>query len=156
MYVTAIAYETSLYRTLLQDPEHEQREVERLAERFAAIDAERYPTIAALAPAMTLGDGDERFELGMDVHHQRPARDADRGPPHRDAGSGAPRTGQALATGRPTSLSTMPARMHDRVTSRHGGSWGGPRVVQVFLAGLGIFGAESFEAHRRSATPCRP
>ena len=67
MYVTAIAYETSLYRTLYQDPEHEQREVAQLAERFAAIDAERYPTLAALGPAMTIGDGDERFELGMDV-----------------------------------------------------------------------------------------
>src|SRR3954469_17287844 len=67
MYVTAIAYETSLYRTLYQDPEHERREVEQLAERFAAIDPQRYPTLAALGPAMTLGDGDERFELGMDV-----------------------------------------------------------------------------------------
>jgi AcrR family transcriptional regulator len=67
MYVTAIAYEQSLYGTLYQDPEHEQREVEQLAQRFAAIDAQRYPTLAALGPAMTLGDGDERFELGMDV-----------------------------------------------------------------------------------------
>jgi AcrR family transcriptional regulator len=67
MYVTAIAYEQSLYRTLYQDPEHEQREVAQLAERFGALDAEKYPTIAALGPAMTLGDGDERFELGMDV-----------------------------------------------------------------------------------------
>ena len=67
MYVTAIAYEQSLYRTLYQDPEHEQREVAKLAERFGTLDAEKYPTIAALGPAMTLGDGDERFELGMDV-----------------------------------------------------------------------------------------
>ena len=67
MYATAIAYETSLYRTLYSDPEHEQREVERLAERFATLDAERYPTMAALGPAMTRGDGVERFELGLDV-----------------------------------------------------------------------------------------
>ena len=67
LYVTAIAYEQSLYRKLYSDPEHEEREVQRLAERFGALDAERYPTLAALAPAMTRGDGDERFELGLDV-----------------------------------------------------------------------------------------
>jgi AcrR family transcriptional regulator len=67
LYVTAIAYEESLYRTLYKDPEHEQREVALLAERFAALDPQRFPTMAALGPAMTRGDGQERFELGMDV-----------------------------------------------------------------------------------------
>jgi AcrR family transcriptional regulator len=67
MYATAIAYEQSLYATLYSDPEHELREVEKIAQRFATLDAERYPTMAALAPAMTRGDADERFELGMDV-----------------------------------------------------------------------------------------
>lgn len=42
-------------------------QVERLAERFAALDAQRFPTMAALGPAMVRGDGEERFELGMDV-----------------------------------------------------------------------------------------
>jgi AcrR family transcriptional regulator len=67
LYITAIAYEEDLYRRLYSDPQHEQREVERLAARFAALDAERFPTMAALGPAMTRGDGRERFELGMDV-----------------------------------------------------------------------------------------
>ena len=67
LYATAIAYEESLYRTLYKDPKHEEHEVARLAERFAALDPERFPTIAALAPAMTRGDGRERFELGLDV-----------------------------------------------------------------------------------------
>jgi AcrR family transcriptional regulator len=67
MYTTAIAYEASLYRTLYSDPEHEQREVEQLARRFASLDPERFPTMAALGPAMTRGDGQERFELGLDV-----------------------------------------------------------------------------------------
>jgi AcrR family transcriptional regulator len=67
LYVTAIAYEESLYRTLYRDPEHEEREVERLAARFAALDPERFPTMAKLGPAMTRGDGGERFELGLDV-----------------------------------------------------------------------------------------
>src|SRR3954471_10708855 len=67
LYVTAIAYEESLYARLYSDPQHEEQEVERLAERFAALDAERFPTMAALGPAMTRGDGRERFELGLDV-----------------------------------------------------------------------------------------
>jgi len=67
MYVTAIAYENALYRMLHVDPDYEKRDVERLAERFAALDAEKYPTMAALGPAMTRGDGLERFELGLDV-----------------------------------------------------------------------------------------
>ena len=67
MYVTAIGYENALYRQLHLDPDYEAREVQRLAERFAALDAEKYPTMAALGPAMTRGDGDERFELGLDV-----------------------------------------------------------------------------------------
>jgi len=67
LYVTAIAYEESLYRKLYSDPEHEQREVAKLAERFASLDPERFPTMAAIGPAMTRGDGAERFELGLDV-----------------------------------------------------------------------------------------
>jgi hypothetical protein len=67
MYVTAIAYEQSLYATRYSDPGHEMHEVEKLASRFATLDAGRFPTMAALGPFMTRGDGDERFELGMDV-----------------------------------------------------------------------------------------
>jgi len=67
MYVTAIAFEQSLYATRYSDPEHEMHEVEKIARRFATLDAGRYPTMAAIAPFMTRGDGDERFELGMDV-----------------------------------------------------------------------------------------
>jgi AcrR family transcriptional regulator len=67
LYVTAIAYEESLYRTLYSDPDHEQREVEALAQRFATLDPARFPTMATLGPELTRGDGEERFELGMDV-----------------------------------------------------------------------------------------
>jgi AcrR family transcriptional regulator len=66
-YVNAIAYEHSTYRMVHEDPDHEVREVERIAERFATISPERYPTLAALGPQMTYGDGNERFELGLDV-----------------------------------------------------------------------------------------
>src|SRR6478736_8112806 len=66
-YTTAIAYEESLYATLYNDPEHVEREVGRIAERFADLPPERYPTLAALADKMTMGDGEERFSLGLDV-----------------------------------------------------------------------------------------
>jgi len=65
--VTATAYEQSLYAQLYDDPDHERKEVERIAERFASVSPERYPTIAALRDELTSGDGDERFTLGVDV-----------------------------------------------------------------------------------------
>jgi AcrR family transcriptional regulator len=66
-YVNAIAYEHSTYRAIHADPEHELHEVAQVAERFAAVSPELYPTLAALGPKMTYGDGDERFALGLDV-----------------------------------------------------------------------------------------
>jgi AcrR family transcriptional regulator len=67
LHLTAIAYEHSVYRSLYEDPEHELEEVARVTERFATISPERYPTLAALGPKLTYGDGDERFALGLDV-----------------------------------------------------------------------------------------
>jgi AcrR family transcriptional regulator len=67
MFVTANAYEQSLYAQLYTDPDYEQREVERIAKRFADLSPERYPTIASLRDKLTAGDGDERFSLGIDV-----------------------------------------------------------------------------------------
>jgi Tetracyclin repressor-like, C-terminal domain len=67
MYATAIAFEQTLYAQLSDDPAFEEREIARVTERFGAIDAARYPTLAALGPALTSGDGQERFELGLDV-----------------------------------------------------------------------------------------
>jgi AcrR family transcriptional regulator len=66
-YTTAVAYEQSLYAALYNDPEHVEREVGRIAERFADLSPERYPTLASLGDKMTMGDGEERFSLGLDV-----------------------------------------------------------------------------------------
>jgi AcrR family transcriptional regulator len=67
LYVTANAYEQSLYTQLYGDPDHAMREVARIAERFAAVSPDRFPTIAALRDELTIGDGEERFALGIDV-----------------------------------------------------------------------------------------
>ena len=66
-YATAIAYEQSLYAQLYEDPEHAERELAKIAARFASVSPERYPTMAALGDQLTSGDGDERFALGLDV-----------------------------------------------------------------------------------------
>jgi AcrR family transcriptional regulator len=66
-YVNAIAYEHSTYRAVHADPDHELHEVAQIAERFASVSPELYPTLAALGPKLTYGDGDERFALGLDV-----------------------------------------------------------------------------------------
>jgi AcrR family transcriptional regulator len=66
-YVNAIVYEHSVYRTVHEDPEYELHEVAQVAERFASLSPERYPTLAALGPRLTYGDGEERFALGLDV-----------------------------------------------------------------------------------------
>lgn len=67
MYISAIAYEQSLYAQLYADPDHEQRELERVLQRFTTLPADRFPTMATVGPLMTRGDGHERFHLGLDV-----------------------------------------------------------------------------------------
>jgi len=67
MYATAIAYEQSLYAALYADPGHEQRELARVMERFTSLPADRYPTMASVAPLMVRGSGHERFLLGLDI-----------------------------------------------------------------------------------------
>jgi AcrR family transcriptional regulator len=66
-YINALAFEQSTYRTVHEDPEHEAHEVAQVAERFASLSPESYPTLAALGPRLTYGDGEERFALGLDV-----------------------------------------------------------------------------------------
>jgi AcrR family transcriptional regulator len=66
-YVNAVALEQSLYAALYDDPDHQAREVANVAERFASLPADRYPTMVALTEQMTAGDGEERFALGLDV-----------------------------------------------------------------------------------------
>jgi AcrR family transcriptional regulator len=67
MYVTAIAYEQALYAELYADPEHEQREMERVMARFQGLSPDRFPTMASVAALMTRGTGPERFALGLDI-----------------------------------------------------------------------------------------
>jgi hypothetical protein len=38
-----------------------------VARHFASLPADRFPTIAALLPLLTSGDGEERFVFGLDL-----------------------------------------------------------------------------------------
>jgi AcrR family transcriptional regulator len=67
MYITAIAYEQALYAELYADPEHEQREIERVMQRFQSITPDRFPVMTSIAALMTRGTGQERFSLGLDI-----------------------------------------------------------------------------------------
>jgi AcrR family transcriptional regulator len=59
LYVTAVSFEESL-----AGPVTSPEEVEAV---FSAVDAERYPTIAAMSAELTRNVGDERFEFGLDM-----------------------------------------------------------------------------------------
>jgi AcrR family transcriptional regulator len=64
-YVTVDAYEGSLFA---QRMEREPQYFEELTQYFAALPAERFPNVAALVPElMRGGEGDERFEFGLEV-----------------------------------------------------------------------------------------
>jgi AcrR family transcriptional regulator len=66
MYVTAIAYEQTLYAAMEDSPDAEEY-LAGIAARFQSVSPERFPNIVAVAPLMTRGDAAERFELGLDV-----------------------------------------------------------------------------------------
>ena len=64
LYVNAAAYETSLY---VQDSRQEEDLVEEIRSTFATIDAERFPNMHALSAQLVSGDGDERFQFGLQL-----------------------------------------------------------------------------------------
>jgi AcrR family transcriptional regulator len=66
LFATAIAIEDSSYAARLT-PEEMARYLAELGEYVHSLPADRFPNIAALAGPMTSGDGDERFEFGLDV-----------------------------------------------------------------------------------------
>jgi AcrR family transcriptional regulator len=66
LYTTATAYEESIeaYPT---DPEGSAVFHEELNNFFASLPRDRYPYLFALAGPLTEGDGDHRFEFGLDL-----------------------------------------------------------------------------------------
>jgi hypothetical protein len=67
MYVIAIAYEDSLYMRESVTPELMAQFIADMRRYFESLPADRFPNVVALAGPMTSGEGDERFEFGLDV-----------------------------------------------------------------------------------------
>lgn len=64
LVVSAAGYEESLYRDLGMQ---EESEVATTLETFSRVDASRFPTIAALAPVLVRGGGEERLRWAFEV-----------------------------------------------------------------------------------------
>jgi AcrR family transcriptional regulator len=67
LYAMATAYEESLYAQETSSLDEMHEFVASMRAYFAALPPERFPNIVALAGPLTAGDGDERFEFGLEV-----------------------------------------------------------------------------------------
>jgi AcrR family transcriptional regulator len=68
LYVTATAYEESLYLTESISAEDIAQFVADMRTYFASLPSDRFPHVVALAGPLTAGEaGDERFEFGLEV-----------------------------------------------------------------------------------------
>jgi hypothetical protein len=68
LYVQAQTLEIALFLERAGNSEERMHELFfEVAEQFRALSPERYPNISAIVPLMLAGDGDERFDLGLDV-----------------------------------------------------------------------------------------
>jgi AcrR family transcriptional regulator len=67
LYATAYAYEQGVYAERMSAEEGE-RYLQQIGEYFAALPADRFPNVAALSQElMAGGEGDERFEFGLEM-----------------------------------------------------------------------------------------
>jgi AcrR family transcriptional regulator len=67
LYVMAIAYEESLYGGEENTPEQVAAYITDMRRYFESLPAQRFPNLVSLAGPLTSGDGDERFEFGLEV-----------------------------------------------------------------------------------------
>jgi Tetracyclin repressor-like, C-terminal domain len=65
--VVANAIEGAVYAARQRSEEERQAYWTQVADYFAAVPADRFPTMAALAPMMMVGTGEERFAFGLDI-----------------------------------------------------------------------------------------
>ena len=68
LYVMAISYEEGLYTSESNSPEAIATFVADMRNYFASLPPERFPNVVSLAGPLTAGgDGNERFEFGLEV-----------------------------------------------------------------------------------------
>ena len=67
LYAGAVAYEESIERVTLGDDAAVAEYHESVHAAFSSLDPQTFPTMTTLARALVTGDGDERFEFGLDM-----------------------------------------------------------------------------------------
>jgi hypothetical protein len=67
LYVSAIAFEESIYAQSGVGEADIAAFVQGMRNYFQALPTDRFPTVVAMAEALTAGEGDERFEFGIDL-----------------------------------------------------------------------------------------
>jgi AcrR family transcriptional regulator len=67
LYVQAQALEMTLFLERAGSVEEMHAFFRGVSESYQAISAERYPQLTAIVPLLLAGDGDQRFDLGLDV-----------------------------------------------------------------------------------------
>jgi AcrR family transcriptional regulator len=72
LYVGAVAYEEVLWTergnsTIAGEPADHEMIDDQLATYFESVPAEKFPLVNTLARVLTYGDGDQRFEFGLDL-----------------------------------------------------------------------------------------
>jgi AcrR family transcriptional regulator len=67
LYVCAVCYEETLWEVGHTKTEAHEVSVQQLRDYMQSLPADRFPTLVALATAMTTGDGEDRFGFGVEV-----------------------------------------------------------------------------------------
>ena len=67
LFVSAGAFEASLYAKDRTDPEDLHRYFNEVHSYFAALPKDRFPVLTNLAPIMFANDDEDRFEFGLDL-----------------------------------------------------------------------------------------
>jgi AcrR family transcriptional regulator len=72
LYPTAVAFEESIWRERsseggANEPSVEAAVVAQINQFFRSLPVERFPTVTMMAPFLTAGSGEDRFEFGLSV-----------------------------------------------------------------------------------------
>jgi AcrR family transcriptional regulator len=67
LYITAVAFEEGIEANIGVKVDHDEAFHDRLRKFWTSLPVEEFPNLVAMAIPMTTGDGDERFEFGLDL-----------------------------------------------------------------------------------------
>jgi AcrR family transcriptional regulator len=67
LYITAVAFEEGIEANVGVKVDHDQAFHERLQKFWMSLPPDQYPNLVAMAIPLTAGDGNERFEFGLDL-----------------------------------------------------------------------------------------